>query len=180
MMHPDRRRTCLKVPICFKHPEFLIGRQGVVIIYLAFGLSSPYPHPHRCLSNIGDYTFESQSLQTHKPHRWHTKIHSDVRLEEISVLLDLPYSKRNVLRKEVAFVSITAILYYIGVQLCLVDLWGCIWTHLPLKLIRGLKIDHKYMCRWYDHMNKTKCSSLTLENGSKLMKSTWNSEGTAS
>lgn len=53
-------------------------------------------------------------------------------------------------------------------------------TRLPLKLIRGLKTDHKYMCRWYNHMNKTKCSSLTLENGSNLMKSTLNNEGTAS
>ena len=69
MMHPDRRRAVYKVLICFKHPEFLIGRQGVVIIYLAFGLSSPYPHPHRCLSNIGNYSFHSQSLQTPNPHR---------------------------------------------------------------------------------------------------------------
>lgn len=68
MMHPDRRRAYLKVLICFKHPEFLIGRQGVVIIYLAFGLSS-YSYSHRCLSNIGNYSFQSQNLQTHKPHR---------------------------------------------------------------------------------------------------------------
>lgn len=69
MMHSDRRRTCLKILICFEHPEFLIGSQGVVIIYLAFGLSSPYPYSHRCLSNIGNYNFQSQNLQTHKPHR---------------------------------------------------------------------------------------------------------------
>lgn len=63
MIYPDRRKACLKVLICFKHPEFLIGRQGVVIIYLAFGLSSPYPHSHRCLSNIGNYSFQSQAYK---------------------------------------------------------------------------------------------------------------------
>lgn len=144
-MYPDRRRACLKVLICFKHPEFLIGRRGVVIIYLAFGLSSPYPHPHRCLSNIGNYSFQSQSLQTHKPHRWHTKMYSKhVRLKEISVLLDSYWKKTAYKRGSLSFYD-TSVLYYIGVQLYLVDLWGCALTHLPLNLISDLKIDYS-MC----------------------------------
>lgn len=180
-MHPDRGRACLKVLICFKHPEFLIGRRGVVIIYLAFGLSFPYPHPHRCLSNIGNYSFQSQSLQTHKPHRWHTKIYSKhVRLKEISVLLDSCWKKTAYKRGSLSF-----FLWHICTLLhrhAIVSCWsvGVSINSFASKFNQWLKNRLQYVCGWQDHMIKTKYSCLTLENGSKLMKLTWNNEGTAS